>query len=118
MSGVGRPQVTNIVRKELSLLLGMAELAGLEGDRLRRFLRMSWEDWEQWLGVLHYGTLPPSPALPQLLRHLGYLTSRLDRAAQPARALAFDGRLPNAGGRARAGADDAEHEQSRFTAAA
>jgi hypothetical protein len=26
--------------------------------------------------------LPPHPALPLLVRHLGYLTSRLDRAMQ------------------------------------
>jgi hypothetical protein len=30
--------------------------------------------------------LPPHPALPLLVRHLGYLTSRLDRSMQAAAA--------------------------------
>jgi hypothetical protein len=118
MSGVGQPQGTNIVQKELSLFLRTAEQSGLDGEHLRRFLRISREDWEQWLAVIQDDKLPPTPALPLLLRHLGHLTSRLDRAARSARALASDSRLPNAGGRARVGADGTEQEQSRVAAAA
>jgi hypothetical protein len=73
-----------IARKEISLLLGLAEQAGIDDARLRHELRLSQTDWQQWLGVLHDAPLPPRPELPLMLRHLGYLTSRLDRATRPA----------------------------------
>jgi hypothetical protein len=73
-----------IARKEISLLLGLAEQAGVDDATLRHELRLSQNDWQQWLGVLEDAPLPSRPALPLLLRHLGYLTSRLDRAARPA----------------------------------
>ena len=72
-----------IARKEISLLLGLAEQAGVDNTRLRDELRLSQSDWQQWLGVLQVAPLPARPELPLMLRHLGYLTSRLDRATRP-----------------------------------
>ena len=73
-----------IARREIRLFLGLAEQAGLDDVTLRHELRLSQNDWQQWLGVLHDAPLPSRPALPLMLRHLGYLTSRLERATQPA----------------------------------
>jgi hypothetical protein len=80
----GPPQAAEIARKEINLLLGLAEQAGVDNARLRDELRLSQSDWPQWLGILHHAPLPPRPELPLMLRHLGYLTSRLDRATRPA----------------------------------
>jgi hypothetical protein len=84
MQEPGLPQATEIARKEISLLLGLAEQAGVDADSLRDELRLSQSDWQQWLGVLQDAPLPSQPELPLMLRHLGYLTSRLDRATRPA----------------------------------
>ena len=78
------PPAAEIARKELSLLLGLAEQAGLDGARLQQKLHLSQSDWQQWLGVLHDAPLPSRPELPLMLRHLGFVTSRLDRAIRPA----------------------------------
>ena len=80
----GPPQPAEIARKELNLLLGLAEQAGLDGARLQHELHLSQSDWQQWLGLLHDAPLPKRPELPLMLRHLGYVTSRLDRAIRPA----------------------------------
>ena len=80
----GHAPPAEIARKEISLLLGLAEQAGIDDARLRHELRLSQTDWQQWLGVLQDAPLPPRPELPLLLRHLGYLTSRLDREIRPA----------------------------------
>ena len=84
MSEAGYPQAAAIARKEISLLLGLAEQAGVDDARLQRELRLSQSDWQQWLGVLRDAPLPPRPELPLMLRHLGYVTSRLDRETRPA----------------------------------
>jgi hypothetical protein len=81
MSGDGRVETANVVRQELRLFLSTADLMGLDGDRQRRFLRLSQDEWQRLLGVLRDEPVPSHPALPLLLRHLGYLSSRLDRAA-------------------------------------
>jgi hypothetical protein len=73
-------EAANLVRQELRLFLSLADLIGIDGDRQRRFLRLSQEDWQQLLGILRDEPVLPHPALPLLLRNLGYLTSRLDRA--------------------------------------
>jgi hypothetical protein len=79
MPDVGQPFAAEIARKEINLLLGLAEQVGIDGVKLSHELHLSPTDWQQWLGVLHDGPLPARPALPQMLRHLGYVTSRLDR---------------------------------------
>jgi hypothetical protein len=84
MPKAGHPQASEIARKEINLLLGLAEQAGVDDARLRHDLRLSESDLEEWLGVLRDSPLPARPALPLVLRHLGYLTSRLDRATRPA----------------------------------
>jgi hypothetical protein len=84
MPKAGHPHEAEIARREIDLLLGLAEQAGIEAARLRHDLRLSEIDWQEWLGVLRDAPLPARPALPLVLRHLGYLTSRLDRAARPA----------------------------------
>jgi hypothetical protein len=78
------PQAAEIARKEINLLLGVAERAGVDDARLRHDLHLSENDWQEWLGVLRDAPLPAQPALPLVLRHLGYLTSRLERATRPA----------------------------------
>jgi hypothetical protein len=80
MSDAGNPETVDVVRQELRLFLSLADRIGIDGDRQRRFLRMSQGEWQQLLGILRDEPLPPHPALPLLVRHLGYLTSRLDRA--------------------------------------
>ncbi|HET6196047.1 MAG TPA: hypothetical protein VFE12_09840 [Acetobacteraceae bacterium] len=72
-------RAAEIVRKEINLLLGLAEQVGIDEATLRQDLRMSHTDWVQWLSVLRDAPLPSSPALPVLLQHVGCLTSRLDR---------------------------------------
>ena len=84
MPEAGHPQAAEIARKEINLLLGLAEQAGVNDARLRHDLRLSENDLQEWLGVLRDAPLPARPALPLVLRHLGYLTSRLDRATRPA----------------------------------
>jgi hypothetical protein len=84
MSGGGAVDAANVVRQELRLFVGMADLIGMDGDRQRRFLRLSQDDWQRLLGILRDEAVPPHPALPLLLRHLGYLCSRLDHAARAA----------------------------------
>jgi hypothetical protein len=82
MSATGNLATADVVRQELRLFLSLADRIGIDGDRQRRFLRMSRDEWQQLLAILQDGRLPPHPALPLLVRHLGYLTSRLDRAVQ------------------------------------
>ena len=84
MAKAGHPQAAEIARKEINLLLGLAEQAGVDDARLQQDLHLSENDWQEWLGVLRDAPLPARPALPLVLRHLGYLTSRLDRATRPA----------------------------------
>jgi hypothetical protein len=84
MAKAEHPQAAEIARKEINLLLGLAEQAGVDDARLRHDLHLSENDWQEWLGVLRDAPLPARPALPMVLRHLGYLTSRLDRATRPA----------------------------------
>ena len=84
MPEAGHPQAAEIARKEINLLLGLAEQAGVNDARLRHDLHLSENDLQEWLGVLRDAPLPARPALPLVLRHLGYLTSRLDRATRPA----------------------------------
>jgi hypothetical protein len=84
MSGAGYLGAADVARQELRLFLSMAEQTGMDADRQRQSLRLSQDDWHRWLGILQDAPLPPRPALPSLLRHLGYLTSRLDRAARMA----------------------------------
>jgi len=71
----------DIARRELRQFLHLAERIGMDAERLRQSLRLSHDDWQRWVGILHDAPLPAHPALPLLLRHLGYLTSRLDRCA-------------------------------------
>ena len=84
MSGSGHLAAAEIARRELRLFLSMAEQNGMDADGQRRWLLVSQDDWQSWLGILQDEPLPPRPALPLLLRRLGSLTSRMDR-------------LPNAG---------------------
>jgi hypothetical protein len=86
MLDVTRFAVPDVARQELRAFLRMAELVGMDADRQRRSLRMSRDDWQHWLGILNDAPVPSHPALPLVLRHLGYLTSRLDRAARGRRA--------------------------------
>jgi|SRR5690348_1822613 hypothetical protein len=84
MSGVANAQAAQIARQQIDTLLGTAERAGMETERLQHLLGLSPSDWQQWLGVLHDAPMPSRPALPLLLRHMGWLTSRLDRKARSA----------------------------------
>jgi hypothetical protein len=83
MSGAGKLEATEVARQELRLFLSVAGRTGMDPDRQRQTLRLSQDDWHRWLGILQDAPLPSRPALPVLLRHLGYLTSRLDRAMRP-----------------------------------
>jgi hypothetical protein len=84
MLDTGCPPASEIARKEISLLLGLAEAAGVDDAELMHELRLSRSDWQEWLGVLQDAPLPSYPALPLMLRHMGYLNSRLDRAMRRA----------------------------------
>ncbi len=75
-------QAAEVARKEIDLLLGLAQQAGVDDATLRLELDLSHRDWERWLGVLRDAPLPSQPELPLLLRRLGSLTSRLDRQAR------------------------------------
>ena len=84
MSGGGQLEAASVVRQELQLFLSTADKVGIDAERRRRFLRLSQDEWRQLLGVLRDEPVPPHPALPLLLRHMGYLTSRLDRGRHAA----------------------------------
>ena len=84
MPAFGGPDVTEIARRELSQLLTTAKQAGMDMAGLRQSLRLSPTDWQQWLDILDDAPLPARPELPLVLRHVGFLTSRLDRVAGPA----------------------------------
>jgi hypothetical protein len=75
---------SEVARQQLRLFLRTAEQIGMDAERLYPSLRLSRDDWQRWLGILHDAPLPSHPALPLLLRHLGYLTNRLDRTARTA----------------------------------
>ena len=80
MSDFGHLEAADIARRELRLFLDMAAHAGMEADRQHRPLLVSQDEWHRWLGVLKDAPLPSRPALSLLLRRLGYVTSRLERA--------------------------------------
>ncbi len=84
MSDARQLAPTDIARQELRQFLSVAERIGMDADRLSHSLGLSREDWQSWLGILHDAPLPSYPALPRLLRHIGYWTSRLDRMAEAA----------------------------------
>jgi hypothetical protein len=86
MSDVSQIAAPDVARRELRQFLHMAERTGMDAERQRRSLRLSRDDWQNWVGILHDAPLPAHPALPLLLRHLGYLNSRLDRSRRPAHA--------------------------------
>ena len=86
MSDARHLSPTDVVRQELRQFLSMAERTGMDADRLRHSLGLTSDDWQGWLGVVRDAPLPPHPAVPLVLRHLGYMTSWLDRAAQMAHA--------------------------------
>lgn len=72
----------DVARRELRQFLRVAERAGMDVDRQSRSLRLSRDEWQRWLGILHDAPLPSYPALPLLLRHMGYMTSRMDEQAR------------------------------------
>jgi len=74
----------DIARKELRGFVATAQRAGLDQERLRRFVRVSPEDWQGWLRLLQDEPLPAGVRLPVFLRHIGYLHARLDRVARAA----------------------------------
>jgi len=78
------PPAAHVARQQIDALLGMAEQAGIEHDHLQRLLRLSKADWQEWLKLEEDAPIPTRPDLPLLLRHLGWLTSQLDRAARSA----------------------------------
>jgi hypothetical protein len=85
MPSLRNTHATEVARRQIDALLGMAEQAGIESDRLQRLLRLSQSDWQEWLEARDENApIPAEPALPLLLRHLGWLTSRLDRVARSA----------------------------------
>ena len=67
MAKAGHPQAAEIARKEINLLLGLAEQAGINDARLRHHLHLSENDLQEWLGVLRDAPLPARPALPLVL---------------------------------------------------
>jgi hypothetical protein len=73
----------DVAKRELSQFLRMAEDIGLNIDRQCRWLHMSPDDRRRWVGILDDAPLPSNPELPLLLRRLGYLNNRLDRANRP-----------------------------------
>jgi hypothetical protein len=80
MPGPGHLEAADIARRELRLFLSMAAQSGMDTNRQHRSLLVSLDDWHRWLGILHDAPLPSRPGLPLLLRRLGYVTSRLERA--------------------------------------
>jgi hypothetical protein len=101
-------KAVEVARRELRLFLRMAEQTGMDAERQRRSLLVSQDDWHRWLGVLQDEPLPSHPRLPLLLRRLGYLTSRLERAAPSGdETVRMDG-LPNSGGRIKIAANGTE----------
>ena len=82
MSVTTDPIVSEVARQELRLYLRMAEQTGGDSDCARKFLRLSQDDWQQWLAILDDAPMPSRPALPVMLRHLGYMTNRLERASR------------------------------------
>jgi hypothetical protein len=77
MPAADRLTVQELVRRQLHLFLRAAEQRGLGAEDQRRRFRLSRDDWQRWLGVLDDAPMPPHPALPLMLRHLGYVTHRL-----------------------------------------
>jgi hypothetical protein len=82
MTGSSHLDASDVARQQLRLFLRTAEQIGMDADRQCHSLGLSRDDWQSWLGILHDAPLPSRPTLPLLLRHLGYLTNRLDRAAR------------------------------------
>lgn len=72
----------NVAKRELSQFLRMAQDIGMDFDWQRRWLHMSREDWQRWIGILQDAPLPSHPELSLMLRRLGYLNNRLDRATR------------------------------------
>lgn len=70
-----------VVRREIRLFLRMSEQAGVDAEEQAQSLGLSVEDWQEWLGVLADAPLPARPALPMLLRRMGYICHRLERRA-------------------------------------
>ena len=81
MLGREVPAVPVVARRELRLFLRMSEQAGLDIDEQAQSLGLSREDWQRWLGVLAEAPLPQHPALPLMLRRIGYICHRLERRA-------------------------------------
>jgi hypothetical protein len=75
-------ETPDVVRQQLRLFLRTAEQIGMDADHQRRSLRLARDEWQRWLGVLHDEPVPSHPPLPLVLRHLGFLTNRLDRMAR------------------------------------
>ena len=84
MFNFDNPHAAHVARQQIDALLGMAEQAGIENDRLQHLLRLSQADWQEWLKLQEDAPIPARPDLPLLLRHMGWLTSRLDRVARSA----------------------------------
>jgi hypothetical protein len=82
MSASTEPNPPDVARQELRLFLRMAEQTGMDADGARRSLRLSQDEWKGWLGILDDAPVPARPALPLMLRHLGYVTNRLERVAR------------------------------------
>jgi hypothetical protein len=82
MSGTRQTTAPEVAKRELGQFLRMAEDIGLDTTYQRRWLHMSPEEWQGWVGILQDEPLPPRPALPLLLRRLGHLNNRLDRATR------------------------------------
>jgi hypothetical protein len=74
----------HVARQEVRQFLQMAERLGMDTDGQCQWLDLSREDWQRWVGILHDAPLPSYPALPLLLRRLGFVSSRLDRAERTA----------------------------------
>jgi hypothetical protein len=72
-------QAPEVARRQLRLFLRMSEQAGMEVDEQARSLGLEPTDWGRWLNVVWDAPLPESPALPMMLRRLGYVCHRLER---------------------------------------
>ena len=62
MSDAGNLETVDVVRQELRLFLSLADRIGIDGDRQRRFLRMSQGEWQQLLGLQSQGAADQSCA--------------------------------------------------------